>query len=145
MEEILTGRIDIEDTRKLFSTDINYAWSNQYAEYQVKETLSDPRVSTDIGATIKANLRNRFLGNEDLVIKEAVAYPNQDDLRANIADEFFRRTGTQLSKEDIDRILPIVKAELFVEISLLNPNAVKSKDYQLVLSDLLSFKPTVGI
>ena len=146
MEEILLGRITIEDTRQLFSTLVNYTWMNQNdSPYNPFEKLHDPRIFTDVAEGIKHNLNARLNGNDGQVIKEAPAYPTQSDLRVRIAEDFYKRNGIELSDEDIDKLLPIVKSELIMELSLYNNNAVRDKNYQIILSDILSIKPKVSI
>ena len=146
MEEILLGRIDIEDTRQLFSIMVNYPWMNQSDKpYDPFEKLADQLYYPNTAQAVRDNLMARLEGNDGRVIKEAPAFPNQIELKARIADEFFRSTGQQLAKEDIEKLLPIVKSELMMELSLYNNNAVKDKSYQLVISDLLSIKPKVTI
>ena len=87
----------------------------------------------------------RLDGLEDKLIKEAPSYPSQVDLRVQIAKEYFERTGIQLTDEDVEKLLPIVQSELMMELSLYNSNAVRDKECQIIISDLLSFKPKATI
>lgn len=146
MEEILAGRIDIEDTRQLFSILVNYPWMNQNEKpYDPNEKLTDQRYYNDSATSIRNNLMARLEGNDNSVIKEAPAYPTQVDLKVQIAEDFFKRTGIVMSDEDVEKVLPIVKSELMMELSLYNNNAVRDKNYQIIISDLLSIKPQVTI
>ena len=58
-----------------------------------------------------------------------------------IAEEYFRREGVQLPPEDVAKLIPIIQDELVIELSMYNNNAVKDKEYQLLLADLMSIKP----
>lgn len=137
MEEILLGRIDIEDTRQLFQNEIETEWSGKY----FTPTLSDPRISNDIIETMKSNLSSRLAGEGDNIIKENLLFPSQADIKDKIAQQFFEEHGIRLSPEDVERILPIVETQLFAELSIVNTNGVRNKADQLIISDQLSFKP----
>lgn len=137
MEGILTGRIDIEDTRRIF-------YNNGYFRHNDRNyntTVKDARVSTDIGKTIADNIQARLFGKEDNIIKESIIGLDNNDLKKDIAKEYTRRTGETLSTEDIDALLPILETQLYVELSLYNPNTNKDKEHQNRFSDLLAYKP----
>lgn len=144
MEQILLGKIDIEDTRQIFYNYSNYNWA-RYENKNLAENIYDARISTNIMDTISNNIVAALEGNEDAIIKESIIIPTQDNLKNQIASEFKKRTGLTMTKAEIDAILPIVNSELFVELSLLNPNAVKDKEHQNLFSDLLAFKPKANI
>jgi hypothetical protein len=65
-------------------------------------------------------------------------------MKIEIANEYFERTGNKLTDEEIDMLLPVVNTELFVELSLINPNANKDKEFQNIFADLLASTPTGG-
>lgn len=137
MEQILLGRLDIEDTRQIFYTVVNHKWLTGSG----RDVIKDVRISDNIMDTIKNNIIAVLNNDEKAIIKESIIIPNQSQLKNEIATEFKKRTGMELSKEEIEMLLPIVNTELFIELSLVNPNAIKDKEHQNLFSDLLSLKP----
>lgn len=136
MEALLVGNLDIEDTRPIFSPFVNFQW------VKPSQNLKDPRIALDSDAEYLASSTvERINGNESAIIKESLAFPNTQSLKKLIAEEYKRREGIELPEEDLVKLLPIVQEEMVIELSLYNQNAVKDKDYQLLLADLISIKP----
>lgn len=140
MEEILNGRVDIEDTRAIFLNNVSTSWNRNGSKIQ------DSRLSTDISKTIKENLITRMTDTDKEILKENLIFPDTRDLKQQIADEFKKTHGITLPPEDIEKLLPLVESELYSELSLNNKgNATINKEYQIFISDSLSLKPNVEI
>jgi hypothetical protein len=140
MEEILSGRINIEDTRAVFANTVNSSWDNGYSK------IEDTRISTDISETIKSNLIARMSGNGNDIVKENLIFPDTTDLKYQIAAQFKETYGITLPAEDIEKLLPLVEMEVYSELSMNNTgNATINKTYQTFISDSLSYKPNVEL
>lgn len=139
MESLLSGEIDIEDTRKIFANDIKTDWLGRYIPLSQK----DARLSPDIAETLKSNLVARLSGNGDDIIKENLIYPDLSDLKRQIADTYAEEYGETLTPAEIEMLLPIVENELYVDMNIQNDNAVRDKADQRYISDSLSYKPNV--
>ena len=139
MEELLTGRIDIEDTRPIFyNTYVSYYWLFEKNRQEIK----DVRLSKKVMDTIQNNIISKISGDEKGIIREGIIFPDLTNMKIEIANEYFERTGNKLTNEEIDMLLPVVNTELFVELSLINPNANKDKEFQNIFADLLASTPT---
>ena len=134
MEALLDNRLDIEDTRPIFSPYMNFQWSKG-------DRLKDPRIAVENEGYLADAALARLNGDDSKIIKENIAFPSTDVLKNMIAEEYFRREGVQLPPEDVAKLIPIIQDELVIELSMYNNNAVKDKEYQLLLADLMSIKP----
>lgn len=140
IEEILSGRITIEDTRQLFANNVASLWNSNSIK------VLDARATDNISATIKNNLIARIVGNSNDIVKENLMYPDNTDLKYQIAAQFKADYGIDLPKEDIERLLPLVEVELYSELSLNNKgNATLDKDHQIYISNALSYKTSTEI
>lgn len=138
MEEILLGRLGIEDTREVFKNNMLLAAFGG-------EVVNDPRISTNMAETMKANLLERMKGSGDNLIKENLVFPSTEDLKDQIADRYFKEYGIKLPPEDIVKLLPIIENELISELSLNNNAGTRDKADQLIYSDQLAFKPSAEL
>jgi hypothetical protein len=132
MEEIIAGRLDIEDTRPLFNIHILYVIQN------VRTAVSEKRLPRLIQTPqdLKQNLINRaFAPNE--VIKE-ITLPNLEinDFRMIISEQYAAKTGETLSEREIDALIVAVSGTK--EIDALSGD---TKADQLKYADAMATKP----
>lgn len=97
IEEILSGRMDIYDTKSLF-----YRHIPEPIDYGVIPTKLVTE-DTSISSVVISNLHNRLFGGD--IIQEAVVEINDDDLKEISADKFTEETGIVLSHDDRMKII----------------------------------------
>lgn len=139
MEAILEGRLDIEDTRQIFT----YNGDIYPSGVSVRDSGLPP-ISDDVFTNVKTSTVQRYSGDPDIV-KESLIYPNMDDIRHEIAETFFERTGQRMTEEDIDAVIPPVLSELVLTLNLADSEGLRTKQDQLIVSDRLSYKPVTDI
>jgi hypothetical protein len=128
MEEILTGRLDIEDTRPLFNVNIREIVSaaEKISTNKIIQTPDD----------LRRNLVNRVFSPND-VIKE-VTLPRIDimDLKMQISEQYTAKTGDVLTDAQMQVIL--VAVDLTRDISATSGS---SKEEQQIYVNAMSAKP----
>jgi hypothetical protein len=128
MEEIIAGRLDIEDTRPIFNINIQH----------VKTVIDEKRLPRLIQTPqdLKRNLINRaFAPNE--VIKE-ITLPNLEinDLRMIIAEEYALKHGVQLTDREIEALIVAVNGTKMIDAL-----SGDSKGDQIKYADAMATKP----
>ncbi|WP_368880303.1 hypothetical protein [Proteus mirabilis] len=143
MEELLSGRLDIEDTRKILLNDFSSTFN--------QEEKFNPFLK-DSDQLLRNNLLKRLTSNDGKgIIKEnVIPITNFDDFKHRVYEEFNRQVEENLlnsdfkfSEEDIKSIMIIAEKEFRQTIDWegIKVSFDKQKDQQLLVSDLLSFKP----
>lgn len=130
LDEILAGRLDIEDTRPMFNVTINSIVNPVAMGTPLNQLITN-------AAGLKANLINRVF-NKTQVIKEAdIGNASMvSTLQQQIADNYFAQTGIQLTTNQISVLVIAVQ-----NTQKLNLTTQQSKAAQIVASNLLSVKP----
>jgi hypothetical protein len=128
MEEILAGRLDIEDTRPLFNVNIRQIVGAEtgISTNKIIQTSDD----------LRRNLVNRvFSPNE--VIKE-ITLPRIDimDLKMQIAEQYTAKTGQTLTDAQMQVILVAVDATRDITAT-----SGGNKDEQQIYVNAMSAKP----
>jgi len=139
MNEIISGRIDIEDTRKILSNRL-------YNDNKYKKT--ERRLSDDSNykEVITNNLISRLLGDGKNIIKENIVINNNiDHYKQMIAEEYEKEYGIKLSDTDIEDILLIADIIAYQELNYQNISDNNAKNTQLSNANYLSFKPDAKV
>jgi hypothetical protein len=130
MEEILNGRLDIEDTRPIFSISLRGIMDDADRAADTR-----PRM-IQTADDLRRNLVNRaFSPNE--VIKE-ITLPNHDekDYRMHVAEAYQARTGDWLTESQFSAIMVAVAATRRVDLM-----SGASKEEQIKYTNAMAVTP----
>lgn len=130
MEEIIAGRLDIEDTRPIFNINLEKFRTETVKRLKLINTEAD----------LRSNLSNRVF-NPSLVAKEAtLSRLDIEDIRDSLASDYTERTGLTLSKTERDAILVAFNAMKDIDAVYAG-----SKTDQQKYTDALSVKPIMDV
>jgi hypothetical protein len=144
MDQILSGRIDIEDLRSFFSQNIparlvDIMKSPTFNQYKSMENV------------VKDNIIARFFTSN--AIKESIVPLDDTDLKYQAAAAFSKATGIPLTDEQISSIITGSNDNIILQTQIENikvdsnaiPAGMSYKDFakqiQLGISDKLAIKP----
>lgn len=135
MDEILKGTLDIEDTRVLFRTNRIY---HTYSD-KSKSGKHDRLISDDLENIPISNIKQKlFPKRNQEIIKEVPAdILNLPDYRKQIADEYKKRTGKELSEEQISKILPEVERRVLMQTNYNNIDFPNKKEMQIKFNNAI--------
>lgn len=137
MNEIISGRLDIEDTRKILPNKLVTSMNKR-----LDRRISDNKSYFDILAN---NLMSRINGDGTDIIKENIVVYNVDHYKIQIAEQYEKETGNKLTSEEIESILLIADIIAYQELNTTNIQGAEAKKLQNVYSNLLSFKPDAKV
>lgn len=137
MNEIISGRLDIEDTRKILPNKLVTSMNKR-----LDRRISDNKDYFDILAN---NLMSRINGDGTDIIKENIVIYNVDHYKIQIAEQYEKETGNKLSPEEVESILLIADIIAYQELNAANIQGTEAKKLQNVYSNLLSFKPDAKV
>lgn len=137
MNEIISGRLDIEDTRKILPNKLVTSMNKR-----LDRRISDNKDYFDILAN---NLMSRINGDGTDIIKENIVVYNVDHYKLQIAEQYEEETGNKLSPEEVESILLIADIIAYQELNATNIQGTEAKKLQNVYSNLLSFKPDAKV
>ena len=132
MQEILDGRLDIEDTRQPLNNVIPSS----------NKTSTNRNLSENIVDTMKSNLIARLTGENtsDIIKENQLFFNNLDDYRYAIAKEYESQTGNTLTDDEINSILVVVQETYYQQLNLEDIDG-QNKETQIFMSDKMSYKP----
>ena len=131
MEEILEGRMDIEDTRPIFSKYMPRVVNAVRNEVENKRRL----INTE--EEFRQNLVRRALTPDEAIKEVRVANPAYDDIKGVMIDKYEEATGDKLTESQRRAMLIAMEQTQYFDIDLYG-----NKEKQVRLSDMLSGSPS---
>ena len=141
MEGLLSGEIDIEDTRKLFQNDPDLK-TPPGVRYDASSPLP---MNADTVDSITANIISSLTEDSPRTIKETLTYPSPDTFKNRIAAMYKDQTGITMTPEEVNALIPIIEEELFTSMALGQSKGTRNKADQLSLSDKITNSPIAVI